>query len=200
MTKDSSPPQGQPWVRRWFQEGVPLVDPDAIAETLEALKSHLKPHQMTYLEARWLHMLLWWTERAKENKWKYYTARCIVILGGALIPALVSLNVNPGVAQYLKWTTAGIGLLIAISAGLEEIFHFGEIWREKRGAAELLKVEGWRYFELSGAYRGKSYQDAYPDFVASVEALIEREIKDYLVTVRTVQKDSEKDQTGNTKQ
>jgi hypothetical protein len=196
MTADSSPPQGRPWFSRWFQRGVPLVDPDAIAETLETLKGHLEPYQIIYLQARWLHMLLWWTQRANDNRWKYYTSRCIVGLGGALIPALVSLNVNDAAAQYVKWTAAGIGLLIAVSAGLEEIFHFGEIWREKRGAAELLKVEGWRYFELSGPYRDKSYQAAYPDFVGSVEALIEREIKDYLVAVRPVQKGSDKDDRG----
>jgi len=172
------------------------VDRDAIVETFEALKVHLKLHQITYLEARWLHMLLWWSGRAAKNKWKYYTSRCLVILGGALIPALTSWNISSPPNQYLKWTTAGVGLLIAISAGFEEIFHFGEIWREKRGAAELLKVEGWRYFELSGPYKGKSYQDAYPEFVSSVEALIEREIKDYLVAVRPVQKDSDKGESG----
>ncbi len=51
-------------------------------------------------------------------------------------------------------------------------------------AAELLKIEGFRYFQQTGAYRGKTHADAFPDFADAVEAMIEHEIKDYIVAVQ----------------
>ena len=48
---------------------------------------------------------------------------------------------------------------------------------KKRKAAELLKIEGWRYFQLAGPYRKTTHKVAYPDFAATVEVMIEREIR-----------------------
>jgi uncharacterized protein DUF4231 len=80
------------------------------------------------------------------------------------------------------------GLFIAIAAGIEEIFHYGDIWREKRNAAELLKIEGWRYLQLARPYRQATHKAAYSDFAANVELLIEREIKDYMVVTQPAEK------------
>ena len=83
------------------------------------------------------------------------------------------------------WITIPRGVT-AISAGLESLFGFGDIWREKRAAAELIKIEGFRFFQLTGDYNqaGKSHADLYPTFAARVEDMIEREIRDYIVTVK----------------
>jgi hypothetical protein len=61
------------------------------------------------------------------------------MIGGALIPALVGLREMQILARYgWAFTIASIAvsLAIAISAGLEEVFRFGDIWREKRAGAE----------------------------------------------------------------
>jgi Protein of unknown function (DUF4231) len=122
----------------------------------------------------------------------YFAYRTIVLIGGVLIPALVSLQTSNLVADNYKgliqFAAIVTGLLIAIAAGVEEIFHYGEIWREKRKAAELLKIEGWRYFQLAGPYRKATHKVAYPDFAANVEVMIEREIKDYMVVTQPVEK------------
>ena len=71
-------------------------------------------------------------------------------------------------------------MLVAVSAALESLFRWGDVWRDKRGAAELLKIEGWRFFELTGSYRGRTHRDAFPDFADAVVRLVEHEIGDYL--------------------
>ncbi len=136
-----------------------LVDRQVLENLIERL--HLDEDQKTFLKARWLHYVVWWDNRANESKWKYLTLRSSVMIGGALIPALVSIHVPDLYTTYVRVASIGVGLLIAVSAGLEEIFRFGEIWREKRVAAELLKVEGFRYFQLVDRYRdNKSHQEA----------------------------------------
>ena len=170
---------------------VPHVDIEALKAEINKLQD-LDDEQKRSLENRWLHMVRYWDQRSRKSRRKYFAYRTIVLIGGVLIPALVSLQTSNLVADNYKgliqFAAIVTGLLIAIAAGAEEIFRYGEIWREKRKAAELLKIEGWRYFQLAGPYRKATHKVAYPDFAANVEVMIEREIKDYVVVTQPVEK------------
>lgn len=164
-----------------------LVDEEELKGLIDGLGLEDKKKN-EYIKARWLNYVLWWDSRAAKSKWKYYVLRSIVMIGGALIPALVGLREATAFKEYgtaFAIAAVVVSLLIAGSAGVEEIFRFGDIWREKRAAAELIKIEGFRYFQLTGAYRDKTHESAYADFAAAVEGLIEHEIKDYLITVQS---------------
>jgi Protein of unknown function (DUF4231) len=170
---------------------VPLVDTEALKAEIDELND-LDEQQKRSLENRWLHMVRYWDERSRKSRRKYFAYRTIVLIGGVLIPALVTLQTSAlvpdkykGLIQFAAIVT---GLLIAIAAGIEEIFHYGDIWREKRNAAELLKIEGWRYLQLARPYRQATHEAAYSDFAANVELLIEREIKDYMVVTQPAEK------------
>ena len=70
---------------------------------------------------------------------------------------------------------------VAGCAAWEGVANYGEIWREKRRAAELLKVEGWQFFQLCGKYQDAgTYQKAYPRFAIEVESMIALEVGEYL--------------------
>jgi uncharacterized protein DUF4231 len=177
--------------RKKMTIAVPLVDIEGLKAEINKLQD-LDDEQKRSLENRWLHMVRYWDQRSRKSRRKYFAYRTIVLIGGVLIPALVSLQTSNLVADKYKgliqFAAIVTGLLIAIAAGVEEIFHYGEIWREKRKAAELLKIEGWRYFQLAGPYRKATHKVAYPDFAANVELMIEREIKDYIVVTQPVEK------------
>lgn len=140
-----------------------------------------------YIEARWLNYVEWWDSRARRARRRYYSLRSAVVIAGALIPALVGLRELKMWEQY-SWVFAVASivasLVVAICAGIESLFNFGDIWREKRNAAELIKSEGFSFFELTGAYeKYPSHKAAYKDFSANVEALIRSEIKEYVTAV-----------------
>lgn len=140
-----------------------------------------------FIEARWLNYVEWWDSRARKAKWKYLGLRGAVVIGGALIPALVGLRemkaLEPHAWQFAIASIV-VSLVVAICAGLDSLFGYGDIWREKRTAAEVIKSEGFSFFQLSGKYKDfKSHADAYQSFAANVEELILREIKDYIVAV-----------------
>ena len=142
-----------------------------------------------FLKARWLNYVLWWDSRASGARWRYFALRIAVVIGGALIPALVGLReLNVWAERAWIFSVASIiaSLVVAICAGVESLFGFGDIWREKRVAAELIKIEGFRFFQLTGDYKqaGKSHADLYATFAAKVEEIIEREIKDYVIAVK----------------
>jgi Protein of unknown function (DUF4231) len=140
-----------------------------------------------YINARWLKYVEWWDWRSRQAKRKYQALRAAVVVGSALIPALVGLR---ELHQFEKqvWILAVasivVSVVVAICAGLESLFGFGDIWREKRMAAELIKSEGFSFLQLAGGYaQFKTHQDAYKLFAQNVEDLIRHEIKDYMVAV-----------------
>ena len=141
-----------------------------------------------FLKNRWLHHVMLSSRRAQDSYRKYHILRSIVVIGGVLIPTLVSLNINQSSSEsssVIRWITVGLGLLVAISAALEGIFRFGDVWREEQRATELLLSEGWRFFQLSGQYSKKrNHHTAYAYFAAQVESLILREVESYLATAK----------------
>jgi hypothetical protein len=140
-----------------------------------------------YINARWLKYVEWWDSRASKAKWKYFLLRGTVVVGGALIPALVGLRELKQFEEF-DWVFAVasvvVSLLVAVCAGLESLFGWGDIWREKRMAAELIKSEGFSFLQLTGSYaKCETHQQAYKPFAQNVEDLIRHEIKDYIVAV-----------------
>lgn len=162
-----------------------LVDADELNKLIDGLE--LEAEQKQRLKARWLNYVVWWDSRARRARRKYFTLRSTVVVGGALIPALVGLRELRMVWGNRDWVFAvasiAASLLVAACAGVDQLFRFGDIWREKRAAAELIKIEGFRFFQLAGPYRMMTHETAYSLFAEKVEDLIEREIKDYIVAV-----------------
>src|SRR5262245_52178213 len=163
-----------------------LVDLEELKKLMEGVKL-ADPKVNEYINARWLKYVEWWDSRAAKAKWKYFALRSAVVIGGALVPALVGLR-ELRQFENAAWTfsvaSIVVSLVVAICAGLESLFGWGDIWREKRMAAELIKSEGFSFLQLTGGYaQFKTHQDAYELFARSVEDLIRHEIKDYIVAV-----------------
>jgi hypothetical protein len=168
-----------------------LVDEQALRAVIDKLEG-LSEEQKQRIKDRWLNYVLWWDSRARISKLWHYLLRGIVVVGGVAMPALIGSAATPtllGLASdkinVIQWWAFGVSVVVGVAATLEELFRFGEIWRDKRGAAEALKGEGWRYFQLVGKYKDKSHEDAYADFASAVEDMIEHEIKDYLLVTRS---------------
>ena len=159
-----------------------LVDLDQLKSLMDGIE--LNDQKLNeYINARWLKYVEWWDSRARKAKWKYLTVRSAVVIGSALIPALVGLRELTqfaDVAWIFSVASIIVSLVVAVCAGLESVFGWGDIWREKRMAAELIKSEGFSFLQLTGGYaQFMTHQDAYKLFAQNVEDLIRHEIKDY---------------------
>ena len=140
-----------------------------------------------YVNARWLKYVEWWDCRARKAKRLYLWLRGTVLVASALIPALVALRETKYFEQYAgAFSIASIvaSLAIGVCAGMESLNGFGDIWREKRNAAEHIKSEGFYFLQLAGSYADfKNHQDAFKLFAKNVEDIIRGEIKDYILAV-----------------
>jgi Protein of unknown function (DUF4231) len=134
-----------------------------------------------YLRSRWLDQLVWLEAKAGDAQRKYYGLRVVAIVGGLVVPALVSLNVGSDVAAWVTWATFALSLIVAIAVAIEGFFHYGERWRHYRRTAELMKAQGWQFYELAGAYeRQPSHRAAFKMFAATIEGALAEDVDVYI--------------------
>ncbi len=135
------------------------------------------------LQSRFLDRVLWAEKRATDARRAYYGLRMTAILGGVLVPALVSLNIGETGAQVVRWITFAVSLMVAMAIATEEFFHFGDRWRHYRQVAEWLKQEGWEYLQLTSEYRNRTHAEAFPSFARKVERLVHEDVETFVTQV-----------------
>ena len=146
--------------------------------------------QKRFLLARWLDQVLWLeTASLRAMRW-YYALRNITVVGGVIVPALVSLQaagerLTGAFASTVSVTAFSCSLLVAIAASLEGLYRFGERYRHYRRTVEWLKIEGWQFFQLADRYHreGAGHSAVYPLFAARVEAAIGQDVDTYMTQV-----------------
>jgi hypothetical protein len=145
----------------------------------------LRPPEKLFLRLRWLDQVMWMEETADAARNRYYTLRLTTIIGGVIVPALISLHLKGHKGAVVAAIAVAISLVVALSAAVEEFFHYGERWRHYRRTVELLKEEGWQFFQSSGPYRA-SHKDpdrAYAAFAGRVESLLKADVNAYIKQV-----------------
>jgi hypothetical protein len=159
---------------------------------IDALElSDLQKH---FLHSRWLEQVLWMDSKADICQRHYYALRLTAIIGGVLIPPLVTLKNGSGVVgSIVFWLTFFISLLVAVSLAVEEFFHYGERWRHYRRTVETLKLEAWQYFQLTGAYQSNpTHQEAYTSFAARVEDILRQDVDVFITQLVQEKKEPER--------
>lgn len=159
------------------------AEPLVTRRDLEALidsQAGLEPYAEA-LKKRWVGMVMWWHNRSVEAKRRYFALRAVIVAGGVLIPVLTTLSMLDALGQIATILIAVLGAVVAGCAAWEAFANYGETWREKRRAAELLKVEGWQFLQLCGKYeKYVDYDRAFPRFAYAVEQMVAREVGEYL--------------------
>ncbi|MCF2145471.1 DUF4231 domain-containing protein [Desmonostoc muscorum LEGE 12446] len=157
--------------------------------------------QRHFLRSRWLDQVLWMEGKANFARDRHYFWRLTTIIGGVILPALITLNINTTSAEtklqknFLIGSTFFISQLVAISAAIEEFFHYGERWRHYRRTVESLKTQGWQFSQLTGPYRNyTSHEQAFNLFAGQVEDIIQRDVEVYATQVVQDKKEEQQNQ------
>ncbi|MEA5603571.1 DUF4231 domain-containing protein [Nostoc sp. UHCC 0252] len=157
--------------------------------------------QKHFLRSRWLDQVLWMEAKANLSRDRHYQLRITTIIGGVILPALVSLSisttqqVNDRAKNAIVWATFGLSQVVAISAAVEEFFHYGERWRHYRRTVESLKTQGWQFSQLTGPYRSyTSHEQAFNVFAGNVEDIIQRDVEIYATQVVQEKKQEQQSQ------
>lgn len=172
------PERGLPYHEQLKQDFTHLIDRLTLTEM-----------QQEFMKYRWLDQILWMENRAVSARNWHRRLRFVTIVGGVILPALLTLNVKEDLKnnQYLFWGTFGLSQTVAICAALEQFYNNGDRWRHYRRSVESLKTQGWQFFQLTGAYaayaKSGGHQEAFSLFSTQVEEIIQHDVEVYSTRV-----------------
>lgn len=162
----------------------------------------LQPQQKHYLKSRWLDQVLWMEGRAGKARDMHYRLRLTTIIGGVIIPALVSLNFTANDQVQLKQAIAAstfvLSQAVAICAATEQFFNYGDRWRHYRRSVESLKTQGWQFFELTGPYENsKTHEQGFNIFANQVEQILQHDVEIYSTQVTQAKQNEKQEEESN---
>ncbi len=173
----------------------PADRPSSTARLRAVLDSlDLSDFQKDLLRDRWLDQLTWMGQQSRKARRRFLTFRIPVVVGGVFIPALVTILLSakgddgatiPWLGGFpvdgIRFLAFAVSLAVALCAGIEEVFHFGDRWRHYRRTTELLKTLGWQYLQLSGAFRRfATHKTAFTAFTERIEDVLNEDVEGYL--------------------
>lgn len=91
-----------------------------------------------------------------------------------------------------RYLTIGLSAVVAVSAAVEEFYHYGERWNHYRRTAESLKTQVWQYHSLTGPYKKfQTHQDAFKSFASQVEDVIQKDVEVYVTQLSKADEETE---------
>ena len=143
--------------------------------------------QRKFLSSRWLDQVLWMEKKANHCRDRHYSLRLSAIILGVIVPILIGLPLpaeRESLQRAKEYLAIGLSAIVAVSAAVEEFFHYGERWYHYRRTVESLKTYGWQFSQLSGPYaKFSTHQEAFLPFANQVEEIIQRDVEVYVTQV-----------------
>ncbi len=123
-----------------------------------------------YIAERVNDAIAWYDKSADKQKKLYLRMRATTVIGGAIVPVLVNVNI-----PYIDIATTIISLIVVLLVSLESVYHYREQWTNYRSTEQSLRHEYFLFTSKGGLYATKNRAAAYQHFVERVEELISSE-------------------------
>ncbi|MFJ7069498.1 DUF4231 domain-containing protein [Streptomyces sp. NPDC101115] len=124
----------------------------------------------TYIDERLAQYQEWYDRKATRMKAMHLRMRTVSVVGGALVPVLVNLDLG-----FARITATVLSLVVVASVSLESVYRYREQWKNYRSTEQLLGHERVYFSARVGPYHGQSDRDAFTTLVARVEKAIASE-------------------------
>lgn len=123
-----------------------------------------------YLQERVEQYKDWYDKKAVRFKAYYLNMRAVTVIGGALVPVLVNLDI-----PFKNYLTTAISLVVVILVSLESVYHYREQWKNYRTTEQFLSTERILFLTKEGPYKALETRQAFLIFVERVEGAIASE-------------------------
>lgn len=166
MTNEQSapnPPQEKGWSAKLPPRGFAALRPE------EYVAERLNPEIEYYNKS---------AGKAKQN---YLRMRAVTVIGGALVPVLVNVDL-----PYLNILTTAISLVVVLFVSLETVYRYREQWTNYRTAEQNLRNEYFLFTSRAGGYANLDEPVAFTLFVNRVEGAIDAESASTLRVMTTL--------------
>jgi hypothetical protein len=146
-----------------------------------------------FLRLRYLPYLRQLEDGASRYRVFHYSLRIPALTLSAIVPVLVAANLG----DAGQAVTIVIGVVVAGTIAVEQVFNSGARWRHYRGAVEAMKSDLWLFIERAGDYaQFPDHGAARTAFVTRAEALARGEFTEYLEAVVAAPRGSAAEQAG----
>ena len=123
----------------------------------------------------------YYNKNAGKAKQRYLQMRAITVIGGALVPVLVNVNL-----PYINILTTAISLVVVLFVSLETVYRYREQWTNYRSAEQNLRNEYFLFTSKSGGYAELDEPVAFTLFVNRIEEAIDAESASTLRVMTTI--------------
>ncbi len=123
-----------------------------------------------YIEIRLNPIREWYDKKARRAKKLFLWMRTVTVVGGALVPVLINLQINK-----IEIVTTFLSVVVGVFISLETVLHFREQWKNYRTTDQLLSREYFSFTTADGPYRDLDEQEAFLNFVERIENAIASE-------------------------
>jgi Protein of unknown function (DUF4231) len=90
--------------------------------------------------------IAWYDRKSEQNQIAFKLVKAAQLIAAATIPVVATFDVQPAVA-------AGLGALIVVLEGFQQLNQYQQNWSAYRSTAEALKHEKYLYLAGAGPYR-----------------------------------------------
>ncbi len=134
-------------------------------------------YQKGLIVADWLEFISHLEKLVEKNYIMDKVLTVVSIIGGASIPAVSAFPISE---TYSKIVFSILGVITASSVGISQSFKYNEKWRHFRNQVEKIRIEGERFFSLSGnLYSNKTHKECLPIFIERISIIKSEEIDKY---------------------
>ncbi len=121
----------------------------------------------------------WYNKRSLKSQRLFKTLKLATIVAAAAIPLCAGLQVS-------AWLTGGLGALIAVLEGIQQLNQYQHNWITYRSTCEALKHEKYLYLAGAGPYAGAANAKAL--LAERVESLISQEHAKWVSSIEQLPK------------
>ena len=145
------------------------------------LIDHIKvqKYQRSILKKRFAKLVLQYEELSSSVVWRYNSCRLLISIGSMILPTLQTIQDSENVKDYknyIYWTAIGTSLSVMTSNNLISMFELDKKYIMYSVTAEKLKSLGWKYFELSDMFAGKTHAENWIPFWNEIEQIKKMQI------------------------
>lgn len=134
----------------------------------------LDRYKRNILKKRFTKLVVFYENYSNDINFKYNICRIIISVGSMILPTLQTIQNNETVASIkdeIFWAAIGTSLSVMISNNLISMFSLDRRYIMYAVTAEKLKSIGWKYFELSDMFSGKTHIENWVMFWNEVEKI-----------------------------
>lgn len=128
----------------------------------------------SYIKERIEQYYNWYDTKAVKSKKIYQSSRTMQALIAILIPVIVNIKIQIFFIDSTKIVTI-LGIIVAVSVSLENVFHYREQWLNSRTTAEYLKTQKILFQHRAQDYATLEDKQAFNQLVERIENAIAEE-------------------------